>query len=252
MSQSEHLLVDGYNLIRAVPRFGRWENESLQRARHELQKALRDYIGQTGARVELYYDGDGSVDAPNIQPMGDGLCVYFAHKPELADDLIKAEVQLQHGAKRLRVITSDRDIRNFARRHKIRSTASDAFDAELEQPPLRPKPLEDRADAARRLRPPGEAEVNEWERLFTQERDKYVEDDEVEPYRPAAVPPPARKERRPKDTTPAPGKKPEPPPKPPPRIPPVADRLEPRLNRQDIDEWERLFTEEERPDEDQD
>ena len=263
----ERLLVDGYNLIRAVPRFGRWERDSLQRARSELHRALREYIQQTGARVDLFYDGDGSVAAPDVQPLGDGLCAYFSRRPQLADDLIKDEVQEQHGAKRLRVVSSDREIRNFARRHKVRSTASDAFDAELEQPPPRPKANPDPGEAARRLRPPDEREVEEWERLFTQERDKYVEDDEVEPYRPPARPaaqnarpgPAAQdkagKERAPEDAgdTAAPDsrsaaggrdkKKGR-------RVPPVADRLSPRLNRQDIDEWERLFSEERKENDD--
>ena len=259
---TERLLVDGYNLIRAVPRFGRWERDSLQRARSELQKALREYIHHTGARIDLFYDGDGSVAAPDVQPLGEGLCAYFSCRPQLADDLIKDEVQNQHGAKRLRVISSDREIRNFARRHRVRSTASDAFDAELEQPPPRQKTRIDPGEAARRLRPPDEGEVDEWERLFTQERDKYVEDDEVEPYRPPAKPPASGRSESHKSPAPkqdgsrgqsanAPSKNNQPAAgsgedesqKNGRRVPPVADRLSPRLNRQDIDEWERLFNE---------
>lgn len=170
---SEHLLVDGYNVIKTVPYFQHYERTSLERARNALQQNLNAYIHRTGARITLYFDGSDSVSFPLEQERG-SIQILFSRAPQLADDLIKEAVQQMHGAKRVRVISSDREIRNFAQRHKIRTSAADQFFEELEasesaathDSPSHSAPTTEISDDVNL----NEHEMREWEDLFASDR----------------------------------------------------------------------------------
>ncbi len=169
----EHLLIDGYNLIRSTPLFSQQERISLEAGRQALQQVLAAYARQTHARITLYFDGGQGVKRPATQNHGP-LEIVFSRSPRTADDLIKERAREKHGAKRLRIITSDREIRNFARRHKIRSTPSDEFVDELDDQPS-PKPAPPTPEPPNpeivRQAPLDEREIAEWERLFNAKRE---------------------------------------------------------------------------------
>jgi predicted RNA-binding protein with PIN domain len=198
-TKRDHLLVDGYNLIKSGQLFQR-RNESLEQARLSLQQVLDAYSRRTATKVTLYYDGDGALKRAANSRHGQ-VEIEFSRSPEKADDLIMRAVQDRHGAKWLRVITSDREIRRFAARHKIRSTSSEDFLDELEAPPAKPAPPPaDPKAAARRLDP---SQLDEWEKLFTAQR---------------ATAPKRRPQRR-NDGT----------------------ESDPDLDELEVDEWEKLF-----------
>ena len=170
-SKSEHLLVDGYNLIKTSPFFRHYEAISLQRARQALAQALGAYAKQRGVRITLFFDGDAGVGERSASGP---VQVVFSRPPLKADDLIKEAVQERHGAKDLRVISSDREIARFARHHRVRVTATGVFEQELAQPPPRPQPslaVEEKWREA----PLDEAQIDEWERIF--QRGKRIFDD---------------------------------------------------------------------------
>ena len=110
---------------------------------------------------------------PSEQERG-SIQILFSRAPQLADDLIKEAVQQMHGAKRVRVISSDREIRNFAQRHKIRTSAADQFFEELEasqsaathDSPSHSAPTTEISDDVNL----NEHEVREWEDLFANDR----------------------------------------------------------------------------------
>lgn len=163
---AEHLLVDGYNLIKTSPFFRHYEAISLQRARQALVQALGAYARQHGARVTLYFDGAGGRDeGPAVGPVQ----VVYSRAPLKADDLIKEAVQDRHGAKELRVISTDREIARFARQHRVRVTAAGVFEQEMAQPPPRPQAAPDPVERGREA-PLNEAQIAEWERIFQQEK----------------------------------------------------------------------------------
>ncbi|MEW6753289.1 MAG: NYN domain-containing protein [Candidatus Latescibacterota bacterium] len=168
-----HLLVDGYNLIKTLPRFQEQERVSLASARASLEDALRTYADRAACRVTLVYDGGPQAAARTGGRGGRRLEVVFSEPPEKADDVIRRLVEQRHGARYLRVVTSDRQIRRFAGRHKVRSTPAAEFALELEAPPRPdvhqhegPPPLE--FDPDPRVDP---QEVEAWERLFRQRQE---------------------------------------------------------------------------------
>ena len=160
---TEHLLVDGYNLIKTAPLLSQYERTSLRSARIALQKAL---AARRAVSISLFYDGDD--EGGGGQRNWGSLRIRYSSSLETADDLIMQEVQSRHGSKRLRVISSDRAIRNFARRHRIRTTSSSDFVDEL-FPELEDSDgdevayLQSEDRDAPALEP---SEIDEWERLF--------------------------------------------------------------------------------------
>ena len=56
-AQREHLLVDGYNLIKSSQLF-QAPSTSLEKARLALQRALNAHSRHADVHITLYYDGD--------------------------------------------------------------------------------------------------------------------------------------------------------------------------------------------------
>ncbi len=169
-TKKEHLLIDGYNLIKASQLF-QDRGDSLERARNSLQQALAAYSRRTDKHITLYYDGIGTTPSA-ASTSGPHIDIEFSRYPQQADDLIAQAVKEKHGAKWLRVISSDRAVQRSAARHKIRSTCCEDFIDELTAPtrtPHAPAPTRDGTEADPPLDPD---ELDEWETLFGNKADR--------------------------------------------------------------------------------
>ena len=169
-TKREHLLIDGYNLIKASQLF-QGRGDTLERARSRLQQALSAYGRRADKHITLYYDGTGE-SSNTASASGPHVTIEFSRYPQQADDLIAQAVKKKHGAKWLRVISSDRAVQRCAARHKIRSTCSEDFLDELTGPvqaPSAPAPAHDGTEADPSLDP---AELDQWEALFRKEADE--------------------------------------------------------------------------------
>lgn len=206
--QRPHILVDGYNLIKCVPLYSETQNQSLAAARDHIEAVLSAHAKRGDLRVSIYYDGDPEIGYADYQQRGN-IDIFFSRRPQKADDLIMEAVERKHGARWLRVVTSDREIQRFAARHNIAFVDSPTFAEELErpvqradraedvdpgsdphwapernevdelakafqQPTRRAQPKRNAAQRARELDPDlalDEREVDEWEQLFKQKSD---------------------------------------------------------------------------------
>lgn len=159
----EELLVDGYNLAHAAPHLHPGDPGDLEGIRRSVIRALAAWAARTGGRVVLFFDGE----ALPVRPVGGDTSVevVFSRPPEKADDLIKRALQERHGSRRSRLVSSDRELRRWARRQRLSSTGAAEFLEELEAPPA----LAPQAGIPRELDPHlalDEAEVEDWARLF--------------------------------------------------------------------------------------
>ena len=171
-TKREHLLIDGYNLIKASQLF-QSRGDSLERARNRLQQTLAAYARRADKHITLYYDGTGASPS-TVNASGPRVTIEFSRYPQQADDLIAQAVAKKHGAKWLRVITSDRAVQRSATRHKIRSTCSEDFLDELTGPvkaPSEPAPASTRdgTEADPSLDP---SELDQWEAVFRKKADE--------------------------------------------------------------------------------
>ena len=171
-TKREHLLIDGYNLIKASQLF-QGRGDTLERARSRLQQALAAYSRRADKHITLYYDGTGA-SSNTASASGPHVTIEFSHYPQQADDLIAQAVTKKHGAKWLRVISSDRAVQRCAARHKIRSTCSEDFLDELTGPvqesnELTSAPDRDGTESDLSLDP---NELDQWETLFRRKADE--------------------------------------------------------------------------------
>lgn len=168
-TQREHLLIDGYNLIKSSGLF-QGRGDELKQARDRLQQALVAYGRRADKHITLYYDGT-RVAPSAADASSPHLTIEFSRYPQQADDLIAQAVAKKHGAKWLRVISSDRAVQRCAARHRIRSTCSEDFLDELTGPvqaPRPPAPTCDGTEAHPSLDP---SELDHWEALFRRAAD---------------------------------------------------------------------------------
>jgi predicted RNA-binding protein with PIN domain len=163
LKEAEELLVDGYNLAHAAPHLHPDPPGDLEGIRRSVARALLAWAKRTGGRVLLFFDGEA---IPVRSSKGCTLIeVVFSRPPEKADDLIKRALQERHGSRRSRLVSSDRELQRWARRHRIRFTGAAEFLGELEEPPIPAT----QAGVPRELDPHltlDEAEVEGWARLF--------------------------------------------------------------------------------------
>lgn len=171
--QPEYLLVDGYNLLKAAPLGAREEQLNLKAARQHLEQTLIRYARRVGAHIALFFDGSEEEDLLPSPQRPKEIEVFFSRPPEKADDLIKRAIQERRGARCARLISSDRELCRWARRHKIRSTSSAEFLEELERPrqllaispPATPRELD--PDLVL-----DQDEIDAWEDLFARGREE--------------------------------------------------------------------------------
>ncbi len=81
------ILIDGYNLIRAVPELAILDREDLEAGRSVLLRALSSYRSVKGHSLSVVFDGSRACSFPAaVHPRG--IDVVFSRPPRNADDLL--------------------------------------------------------------------------------------------------------------------------------------------------------------------
>jgi predicted RNA-binding protein with PIN domain len=133
-----HWLIDGYNVIRGDPDLRGAEERSLQTGRVELLRLVAGAARRTGDPFTVVFDG-----APirSAAPTPGLVEVVFSRPPESADDVLgRLAAKYREGGI---VVTSDRKIRDTARRAGCVSLSADDFLSALA-----PAATDDVSDAA--------------------------------------------------------------------------------------------------------
>jgi predicted RNA-binding protein with PIN domain len=158
------IVVDGYNLIHAMPELARLVESDLERARDALVARLAVYRSTRKVRVTVVFDGLAAA-GPQTRPPG-GVEVVFSRAPQNADAKIKSMLTLEKSPRSWTVVTSDNSIVRFARDFGAKTIPSAEFAEKLgtPMPKLGPRPrLEQEA-------PLSPTEVLEWEEYFRRGR----------------------------------------------------------------------------------
>ncbi len=124
-----HLIIDGYNLIRQSDAFRQSEKVSLEAGRHALLRSLSQYRKRTGHRITVVFDAWVSGSPEVERDRYGGIAILYSQRGRTADDLIKRIVQERRDA--LVVVTSDRDIADFASRRGAPAISSSDFETRL-------------------------------------------------------------------------------------------------------------------------
>jgi hypothetical protein len=124
-----HILIDGYNLIRQSGVFRRFDRIRLEAGRNALMHSISAYKKKTGHRVTVVFDArEGGSLMEERDRYGAVHCLY-SRKGETADDLIMR--MIEERKEEFVVVTSDRNIADFASRRGVAAIASPVFESRL-------------------------------------------------------------------------------------------------------------------------
>ena len=150
------LLIDGHNLIRALPDIALDDPHD----EAKLVEKLRGYCGRTGQRCTVVFDhglpGGLSRDLSTSQ-----VKVIFAAYRTNADRIIRERIRNARDPAAITVVSSDREVRGAALARNMRALTSEEFAVRLAGA-MAPAAEEDQVDEVHLT----EAEVNEWLRFF--------------------------------------------------------------------------------------
>ncbi len=124
-----HIVIDGYNLIRQSTMFMGLDAKDIQLGRDALVDSLAAYKRLKGHRITVVFDG---IEAPAFSDQKDrvkGIDIRFSRRGEQADAVIKRMAK-KLGQKAL-VVTSDRDVADYADSHGAVAVSSPEFEDRL-------------------------------------------------------------------------------------------------------------------------
>ncbi len=127
---SLHIIIDGYNLIRRSPTLSSIEQWSLEEGRDALIDRLSSYKRVRHHPITVVFDGTHADSCLERKTAWKGIDVVFSRRGELADTVIKRIVARER--ERAVVVTSDRDIANFAEGHGATIMDSIEFEKKIE------------------------------------------------------------------------------------------------------------------------
>ena len=151
-------LIDGNNLLGRI-------------AAHELrEKGGRDglvvrllaYQRVTRARIHLVFDGNPEETRTDV-PVNAKFTIHYPGSGESADDVIRDMVSRQTDRRRFFVVSSDRAIREMAKKKGIEALTSDAFARELKTVLKEGKKMR---ELDKRTETPTSLEVKLWDEVF--------------------------------------------------------------------------------------
>lgn len=149
-------LVDGNNLMHALASAG------CVVERQGLCQLLSRLLPEDG-EIHVAFDGAQPPAASEREMLRTGIAVNFSGRRP-ADDLICAQISEHSAPRRLTVVSTDRRIRQAARRRRCRSIDSETFARHLLRRPQTPPQPDAEADA--RQRELNEEEARRWMREF--------------------------------------------------------------------------------------
>ena len=119
------LILDGYNVIHAIPELERALDRSLEAAREALIGRCCAYQANRGDAQEIYIVFDGrETDDQAPTKRGPRVTVLFTPRKEEADDRILRLIKDAKGRTEFVIVSNDTYVFNNARAHGARAAAS--------------------------------------------------------------------------------------------------------------------------------
>ena len=127
---SIHIIIDGYNLIRQSTALSTLDRQDIMLGRDALVDKLAAYRKIKPHRITVVFDGRNS---PAFSPQRNrqkGISIRFSRSGESADDVIKRMASKER--QKALVVSSDRDVSDFAAARGAATIAAQEFEAKIE------------------------------------------------------------------------------------------------------------------------
>ena len=128
---SLHIIVDGYNVIRHSKQLRVLDLRDIQEGRESLQEMLSEYRKRKSHRITIVFDGISATSPESQRQRFRGIEIRFSRNGETADTLIKRMAAREKD--RALVVSSDRDIIDFAASMGSATIGSNAFEDRILQ-----------------------------------------------------------------------------------------------------------------------
>ncbi len=156
----DHYIIDGYNLIHAIPSLKKTLNHHAESARELLIHAVEQLAVQKNIRCSIIFDGHSPVSFAKHSAHGPVHVIHSA--PHSADEKITKMIEESNRRIDIVVITSDQEILRRARAFSCRTHSSKHFANLLSEIS---GGVEEKSDE-----PMSEHQVSEWLRIFGEKR----------------------------------------------------------------------------------
>jgi predicted RNA-binding protein with PIN domain len=153
------IIIDGYNLLHSIQKTTE-EHGSISDV--QLCWIVGRYLKQIGEKGEIVFDGTGPPDKSRFDNISN-LEVFFSGLASDADTVIEDKIKASTAPKRLRVVSSDRRLRDAARATKAIAVKSEVFWGNLQKQLSRKRTTNEPAAKRRRL---SESETEQWLKFF--------------------------------------------------------------------------------------
>lgn len=157
-------IIDGHNLLWSICQASK-DGESIDDV--GMCRVVGKYLQLVGDKGEMVFDGTGPPDKSGFDNISN-LEVMFSGLASDCDTVIEHKISVNTAPKRLRIVSSDRRLRDAARARKAASLKSEVFWVELQK--------ELRRKQRRRNEPSGkrhglsESETEQWLEFFDLEQ----------------------------------------------------------------------------------
>ncbi len=118
-----NILIDGYNVIGTI-------HKNLEKARRDLVGQLSRYASLKGHNITVVFDGWKNGQAEKTKERRGGIDIIYSSLGETADLVIKD--MLSASVKAWIVVSSDREIYNYAKKKSYVALTRDEFKARLD------------------------------------------------------------------------------------------------------------------------
>ena len=125
------VIIDGYNLLHVSPELSVRREELLENARNRLIEKLSRYKSQKNVSVAIVFDGWKGGMPTQSQEKLKGIKIIYSKLGEKADEVIKRIIA--DSSEEVVVVSSDREIRDFAEKHNTVSVSSSEFEKKIEE-----------------------------------------------------------------------------------------------------------------------
>ncbi len=126
-------ILDGYNVIHAMPELARQLDRGLRTAREALVRWCQEYRGRRGdvGRLYVVFDGRDLEMAGSHEQQHGHVTVLFSQKPEEADARILRVIEAQGSRSRCVVVSNDNEVSNNARAFGARVLSVQEFSKQV-------------------------------------------------------------------------------------------------------------------------
>lgn len=123
-----HHIIDGNNVIGKISSLKILQSKDKQLSREKLALMMERFFSKRNAKVSLHFDGypGKEIKILNIK------IIYSENIT--ADEMIKKEIEKSKNPKNLVVITSDSNLKDFARKCSCKIISSEEFSKQINSP----------------------------------------------------------------------------------------------------------------------